>query len=94
MSIDLASGDTILLNGTAAEVIKTYSVGDLDYLRAYVENAGVKTVCIDDVDIEQKGDQLGDLEPSILTTRRSQPSGSTCVPKPSSFRLPTSKANC
>ncbi|MDT3436705.1 SNF2-related protein, partial [Haloarcula sp. 1CSR25-25] len=61
MSIDLASGDSIFLNGTAAEVIKTYSVGDLDYLRAYVEDAGVKTVCIDDVEVEPKRDQLGEL---------------------------------
>jgi len=33
---DLAPGDTILLNDNPAEVIKTYSVGNLDYLRAYV----------------------------------------------------------
>jgi len=49
---DLAPGDTILLNDNPAEVIKTYSVGNLDYLRAYVEDVGVKTVCIADVDIE------------------------------------------
>jgi len=48
---DLAPGDTILLDDPA-EVIKTYSVGNLDYLRAYVEDVGVKTVCIADVDIE------------------------------------------
>ncbi|TKX52398.1 hypothetical protein EXE42_16360, partial [Halorubrum sp. SP3] len=56
-------GDSIRLNGTSAEVIKTYSVGDIEYLRAYVEDAGVKTVCIDDVRIESKPDQLGELEP-------------------------------
>jgi len=49
---DLAPGDTISLNDNPAEVIKTYSVGNLDYLRAYVEDVGVKTVCIADVDIE------------------------------------------
>ena len=38
------SGDEILLNGTPAEVIKTYSIGDLDYLRAYIKDVGVKTV--------------------------------------------------
>lgn len=57
-------GDEILLNGSTAEVIKTYSVGDLDYLRAYVQNAGVKTVCIDDVEVEPTHDQLGELTPA------------------------------
>ena len=65
MSIDLAPGDTILINDTPAEVIKRYSVGDLDYLRAYVEDAGVKTVCVDDVAIEPKPDALDTLEPSV-----------------------------
>lgn len=60
----LESGDAILLNDQPAEVIKTYSVGDLDYLRAYVENVGVKTFCIDDVNIESKREQLGTLDPA------------------------------
>jgi len=59
---DLEPGDAILLNDQPAEVIKTYSVGDLDYLRAYVENVGVKTVCIDDVNVEPKQEQLGALD--------------------------------
>jgi len=62
---DFKPGDAILLNGTTAEVIRTYSVGDLDYLRAYVENTGVKTVCIDDVEIGEKSDQLGKLTPAV-----------------------------
>ncbi|UPM44167.1 helicase-related protein [Halocatena salina] len=57
----LASGDAIYLNDTPAEVIKTCSIGDLDYLRAYVENTGVKTVCIDDVEIKEKTNQLDEL---------------------------------
>jgi len=57
------SGDEILLNGTPAEVIKTYSIGDLDYLRAYIKDVGVKTVCIDDVDIEAKQDSVSALDP-------------------------------
>jgi Superfamily II DNA/RNA helicases, SNF2 family len=61
---DLAPGDTILLNDNPAEVIKTYSVGNLEYLRAYIEDIGVKTVCIDDVDIEPKHDQLSALDPA------------------------------
>ncbi|MDG5775170.1 helicase-related protein [Haloarculaceae archaeon H-GB1-1] len=59
---DLEPGDAILLNNQPAEVIKMYSVGDLDYLRAYVENVGVKTVCIDDVNVEPKREQLGTLD--------------------------------
>ncbi|RRJ28511.1 helicase-related protein [Halocatena pleomorpha] len=62
---DLASGDAILLNDQPAEVIKTYSVGDLDYLRTYVENVGVKTVCVDDVNIESRREQLGTLDTAI-----------------------------
>ncbi|QSG08826.1 helicase-related protein [Halapricum desulfuricans] len=60
---DLEPGDSIRLNDDAAEVIKTYSVGDLEYLRVYVEDDGVKTVCIDDVEIELQRDQLSKLEP-------------------------------
>jgi len=59
---DLEPGDAILLNDQPAEVIKTYSVGNLEYLRAYVENVGVKTVCIDDVNVEPKREQLGALD--------------------------------
>jgi len=64
---ELAPGDAILLNDDPAEVIKTYSLGNLEYLRAYVEDTGVKTVCIDDVEIERKQDQLGALDPATAT---------------------------
>lgn len=64
---DIVPGDTVLLNGEPAEAIKTYSVGDLDYLRAYVEDAGVKTVCIDDVNIEPKQEQLSAIEPTTAS---------------------------
>lgn len=63
----LAPGDSILLNDTSAEVIKTYPVGDLNYLRAYVEGDGVKTVCIDDVDIKPKREQLDTVESGTAT---------------------------
>jgi ERCC4-related helicase len=63
----LAPGDSILLNDTSAEVIKTYSVGDLNYLRAYVEGDGVKTVCIDDVAIEPEREQLDTVESATAT---------------------------
>ena len=57
----LEPGDAILLNDTPAEVITTYSVGDIEYLRAYVQDTAVKTVCIDDVDIERQSDGLSQL---------------------------------
>jgi ERCC4-related helicase len=61
---DLEPGDAILLDDDPAEVIKTYAVGDLEYLRAYVEDVGVKAVCIDDVAIERTPDELGALDPA------------------------------
>jgi SNF2 family DNA or RNA helicase len=64
MFTELNPGDSVLLNDSPAEVIKTYSVGGLDYLRAYVENVGVKTVCIEDVDIEPIQKPLGELDPT------------------------------
>ncbi len=60
---DFEPGDTIVLDGADAEVIKTHSVGDIDYLRAHVDDAGVKTVCIDDVEIETECDRIGSLAP-------------------------------
>jgi len=41
----------ITLNGEPAEVITTSQIGDLEYVRVYVEETGVKTVRIDDVEI-------------------------------------------
>lgn len=35
---DFEPGDTIVLDGADAEVIKTHSVGEIDCLRAYVES--------------------------------------------------------
>jgi hypothetical protein len=61
---DLVPGDMIQLNDTPAEVIKTYSVGDLRYLRAYVEDVGIKNVCFEDVHIEPIQAQLASLEPT------------------------------
>lgn len=43
-----------MLNGTSAEVIQTRTVGDIEYFRAYIEGKGVKTVCLDDVDMQQR----------------------------------------
>lgn len=64
-------GQQIVLNGTSAEVIQTRTVGDIEYLRAYIDGEGVKTVCLDDVDVQphQTGlerlpsQQLDDLHP-------------------------------
>jgi len=65
-------GQQIVLNGTSAEVIQTQTVGDIEYLRAYIDGEGVKTVCLDDVDVQPHqtgleslpGQQLDDLHPS------------------------------
>jgi superfamily II DNA or RNA helicase len=54
-------GDKIEVNGQPGEVIRTYSVGDIEYLRAYIENAGVKTVSLSDVEVTPVSDTLGDL---------------------------------
>lgn len=46
----------ITLNGHPAEVITTTTVGDLEYVRLYIEDEGVKTVTIEDVEIEARPD--------------------------------------
>jgi len=64
-------GQQVILNGTSAEVIQTRTVGDIEYLRAYIDGKGVKTVCLDDVDVQPhqtgletlSGQQLDDLHP-------------------------------
>jgi ERCC4-related helicase len=61
---DLQPGDEILLDGRPAEVIRQYVIGDLDYLRAYVEDEGVRTVCVDDVDIGRREAAVAALEPA------------------------------
>jgi hypothetical protein len=64
---DLAPGARIRLDEAPAEVIKTYAVGNLEYLRAYIEDVGVKAVCIDDVTVERKRSQLDALDPAAAT---------------------------
>lgn len=96
---DLAPGDAVLLNDQSAEVIKTYAVGDLDYLRTYIENVGVKTVCTDDVNIEPKREQLGALDTAIAEQLHPDHDGVSAEwfdlrSKPSSFRSPTNRASC
>lgn len=44
-------GDKIEINSRPAEVIRTYSVGDIQYLRAYIDGIGPKTVSLSDVDV-------------------------------------------
>jgi len=65
-------GQQVILNGTSAEVIQTRTVGDIEYLRAYIDGEGVKTVCLDDVDVQPyqtglerlPGQQLDELHPT------------------------------
>ena len=52
----LSPGQRVVLNGTPAEVIQTRRVGDIEYLRAYIDGEGVKTVCLGDVDVEPQQD--------------------------------------
>ena len=69
MSYEFSSGDSVVLNGAVAEVIKMYSVGDIEYLRAYIEDEGVKTVCVEDVEVERvqsRFDELGSVSPGQL----------------------------
>ncbi|WP_394338742.1 hypothetical protein [Haloplanus rubicundus] len=68
----------VVVLANPAEVIETYSVGNLDYLRASVEDIGAKTVCIDDVEIERKQDPLDALEPATATLF-SVPTGSNSI---------------
>jgi ERCC4-related helicase len=51
-------GQQVILNGASAEVIQTRTVGDLQYLRAYIDGEGVKTVCLDDVEIQPRQDPI------------------------------------
>ncbi|PHQ38193.1 helicase [Halorubrum persicum] len=48
----LSPGQRVLLNDTPAEVIRTQTVGDIEYLRAYIEGEEAKTVCLDDVEVQ------------------------------------------
>jgi SNF2 family DNA or RNA helicase len=67
--IVFSPGQQVLLNGRSAEVIQTQTVGDIEYLRVYIDGGGTKTVCLDDVDIEveQSGiDSLADQQPENL----------------------------
>ena len=61
MTANFSPGQRVMLNGSRAEVIQTQTVGNLDYIRAYIDGKGVKTVCLDDVDVEPCQDQLKTL---------------------------------
>ena len=58
-------GEAILLNGRPAEVIRTHTIGDLEYLRAYIDDQGIKTVCTDDVEIESQSSHMDGLAQSV-----------------------------
>jgi Superfamily II DNA/RNA helicases, SNF2 family len=50
-----------MLNGAPAEVIKTQRVGEIEYLRAYIDGEGAKTVCLDDVEIQPHRSEIEEL---------------------------------
>jgi superfamily II DNA or RNA helicase len=51
-------GDTVLLDDKHAEVIDDYTIGDLPYMRVYIEDEGVKSVCLEDVEVEEIDDPI------------------------------------
>jgi SNF2 family DNA or RNA helicase len=65
MSVEFEPGDRIKLNDDLAEVIRAYEVGDLPYLRVYVEGEGAKTVCVEHVSIEPADDALATLDGQV-----------------------------
>ncbi len=65
--MEWSPGDRILLNDRPAEVIKTESIGDIEYLRAYIDDIGAKTVCVADVTIEPVQSQLETIDTTITT---------------------------
>jgi superfamily II DNA or RNA helicase len=58
-------GDRVRINDQPAEVIRTNSVGDIEYLRAYIEGVGPKTVSIADVDITRIDSQFESLPKNV-----------------------------
>ena len=58
-------GDRVRINDQPAEVIRTDSVGDIEYLRAYIEGVGAKTVSIADVDITPIDSQFEGLPENV-----------------------------
>ena len=54
-------GQRVILNGAPAEVIKTQTVGEIEYLRAYIDGESAKTVCLDDVEIQPHRSGLEEL---------------------------------
>jgi superfamily II DNA or RNA helicase len=68
-STHLSPGQRVTLNGESAEVIKTRTVGEIEYLRAYIDGEGVKTVSLDDVKVQPHRtgiEELSDHQPDEL----------------------------
>ena len=59
-------GQRVILNNTPAEVIRTQTVGDIEYLRVYIEGEGAKTVCLDDVEVQPSQTGIERLSDSQL----------------------------
>ncbi|MFB6199553.1 MAG: helicase-related protein, partial [Candidatus Nanohaloarchaea archaeon] len=67
MAETIDSGDKVLIDGEEAEVIRTYTVGDLRYVRAVIDGE-TRSVCLEDVSITKTSDEtkLTDLDISDL----------------------------
>ncbi|MCS3658142.1 superfamily II DNA or RNA helicase [Salinibacter ruber] len=69
----LDPGEQILLDGQPAEVIKVEHVGEMPFLRVYIEGEGVKSVGAEDVDVErhpENGESEEALGPGALSAER------------------------
>ncbi len=69
----LDPGEQILLDGQPAEVIKVEHVGEMPFLRVYIEGEGVKSVGAEDVDIQrhpENGESEEALDPGALSAER------------------------
>ncbi len=64
-STRFTSGQQVILNGSPAEVIRTRTVGNIQYLRAYIEGEGVKTVSLDDVDVQLRQSPAEELSQQV-----------------------------
>jgi SNF2 family DNA or RNA helicase len=69
----LDAGEQILLDGQPAEVITVQKMGEMPFLRAYVEDEGVKSVCLEDVEVEriqENGEEGYELDLEALSPDR------------------------
>jgi len=70
---ELESGEQILLDGQPAEVITVEQVGEMPFLRVFVEGEGVKSVSAEDVEVnrlQEDGEEDDELDLDALSPER------------------------